>query len=134
MFGNDFSIDSIKGLISNSFQDIWSDLDSTKIEKYYTNDFILLENGIIWNNDSVKRHLNRTQKEVEIYKYKRLNKFDVLRSVNNQNTIWIAYNNYGTCVKSVDTLRSVHWLESVIAKKENGRWKLQQLHSTTVKN
>ncbi|NOY48603.1 MAG: DUF4440 domain-containing protein [Chlorobi bacterium] len=133
-FQKQSDIDSVKGLISNSFQDIWSDLDSTKIEKYYTNDFILLENGIVWNNDSVKSHLNRKLKEVEIYKYKRLNKFDFLKSVHNQNTIWIAYDNYGTWVKGIDTLGSVHWLESVIAKKENGRWKLQQLHSTTVKN
>jgi len=71
---------------------------------------------------------------VEIYKYKRLNKFDFLKSVHNQNTIWIAYDNYGTWVKGIDTLGSVHCLESVISKKENGRWKLQQLHSTTVKN
>ena len=48
------SIDSVKNLISNSFQDIFSDLDSTAVSKYYTNDFMLLENGVIWCFDPYK--------------------------------------------------------------------------------
>lgn len=127
-------LNQVKNLITQSFEDIWSNLDSTKIAEYHTDDFMVLENGIVWNNDSVKSYLNRERKEVEIHKYKRLNKLDFLKSVHNQTSIWIAYDNYGTWVKGTDTLGTVHWLESVIAVKDQDQWKLQQLHSTTVPN
>lgn len=126
-------INQVKDLITHSFEDIWSNLDSTKIAKYHTDDFMLLENGIVWNNDSVKSYLNRERKEFEMYQYKRLNKFNFLRSVHNQTSIWLAYDNYGTWVKGTDTLITVHWLESVIAIKDQDKWKLVQLHSTTVR-
>lgn len=126
-------VDQVKNLIAHSFEDIWSNLDSTKIAKYHTDDFMLLENGIVWNNDSVKSYLNRERKEVEVHKYRRLNKFNFLKSVHNLTSVWIAYDNYGTWVKDSDTLGTVHWLESVIAIKDQDKWKLQQLHSTTVR-
>ena len=132
-FSDTEEIEEVKKLIIDSFDDIWSDLDSTKIAKYYTDDFMLLENGIVWNSDSVKTYLNREHKEVEIQKYNRFNKFDFLKSVHNQTSIWIAYNNYGTWVKGTDTLGTVHWLESVIAINDQEKWKIQQLHSTTVR-
>lgn len=126
-------IEAVKSLVTDSFEDIWSNLDSTKIKKYYTDDFMLLENGIVWNSDSVRSYLSRERKEMEIQKYKRLNRFEFLKSAHNENTIWIAYDNYGTWVIDADTLGTVRWLESVIAIKNKNNWKLQQLHSTTVR-
>lgn len=127
-------INSVKKLIKGSFEDIWSKLDSNKIENYHTEDFFLLENGVVWNNDSIRNYLNRERKEMESQKYRRLNRFEFLKFVHNQNSIWIAYDNYGTWVRETDTLGTVHWLESVIAIKDEDEWKLQQLHSTTVRN
>ena len=124
-------IDSVKSLTSDSFQDIFSDLDSTKVSDYYTTDFILLENGVVWNIDSIDSYIIRRQANRQ--NYRRLNRFDFLKSVHNKNTIWIAYDNYADFVKDNDTLRSAHWLESAIAVKENNQWKLQQLHSTVVR-
>jgi hypothetical protein len=124
-------IDSVKSLVSNSFQDIWSDLDPTKVSKYYTLDFMLLENGVVWNNDSIHNYI--AKKQANKRKYRRLNRFDFVKSVHNQNTIWIAYNNYAAFVQEKDTLGTAHWLESVVAIKENDKWKLQQLHSTIVR-
>ena len=70
---------------------------------------------------------------MEQQQYQRLNRLEFLKSVHNQNTIWIAYDNYGTWVKGTDTLVTVHWLESAIAIKDENNWKLQQLHSTRVR-
>lgn len=49
---------SIKNLVVESFDEIWSKLDSKNIDKYYTKDFLLLENGEVWNNDSIKNYLD----------------------------------------------------------------------------
>lgn len=123
-------IDSVKSLIEGSFQEIWSDLDTARIQAYHTDDFILLEQGLVWNNDSVARYLRNEQKRMEEGQYQRLNRFEYVRSVQRENTIWVAYKNYGTWVKGSDTLGTVQWLESAIATRENNGWKIEQLHST----
>lgn len=127
-------IDSVKRLIEHSFQDIWSDLDTASIRTHHTKDFILLEAGMVWNNDSIVNYLLGEQKRMMEGQYRRENRFDFLKSVQRQNTIWVAYQNYGTWIKGVDTLGTAHWLESAIAVKEKGQWRLQQLHSTPVGN
>ncbi|MDQ7918383.1 nuclear transport factor 2 family protein [Mesonia sp. MT50] len=125
-------IDSVKGLVTHSFQDIFSNLDSTAVSKYYTTDFILLENGAVWNNDSILHYTTKnTMKKQGI---KRLNRFEYVKSVHNKNSIWLAYDNYAAFVKGKDTLGRAHWMESVIAVKEDQTWKLQQLHSTIVRD
>lgn len=121
-----------KTLVTDAFDDIWSNLDSTKIKEYHTPDFLLLENGIVWNNDSVQSYLDRERIEIQNNQYQRLNKLDFLKSVHNHHSVWVAYHNVGTWIKEGDTLGSVHWLESAIAIKDQGKWKLQQLHSTRI--
>ena len=46
----------IKNLIINSFDDLFSNLSTKNIDKYFTKDFILLENGEVWNNDTLTVH------------------------------------------------------------------------------
>jgi len=123
-------IDTVKHLIEGSFQEIWSDLDTTRIPAYHTDDFILLEQGLVWNNDSIARYLRDEQKRMEEGQYQRLNRFEYVKTVQRENTIWVAYKNYGTWVKGSDTLGTAQWLESAIAIRENNGWKIQQLHST----
>ena len=48
----------IKNLVIESFDEIWSKLSSKNIDKYYTKDFLLLENGEVWNNDSITNYLD----------------------------------------------------------------------------
>lgn len=126
-------IDSVKNLISESFQAIWTDFDSTAIPIYYTKDFMVFEDGMIWNNDSVANYLRKQQMQAGKPEYKRINRFDFLNSVHSQNAVWLVYDNYATLIKGEDTVRVAHWSESILAIKENNNWKLQRLHSTTVK-
>ncbi|MHA7941595.1 DUF4440 domain-containing protein [Formosa sp. 3Alg 14/1] len=124
-------IDSVKSLVSDSFQDIFSDFDSTIVSKYYTTDFVLLENGVLWTNDSIYSYIRRKQANKSAVK--RLNRFEYVKSEHSENMIWVAYDNYAYFVKEKDTIGKAHWLESAIAKKENNTWKIQQLHSTVVR-
>jgi len=48
----------IKNLVIESFDEIWSELNSKNVDKYYTKDFLLLENGEVWNNDSIANYLD----------------------------------------------------------------------------
>lgn len=125
-------VDKVKSLVMQSFEDIWSDLDTQKIGAHHTRDFMLLENGVVWNNDSVAHYLIRERERMEAQQYQRLNQFEFLKAEHHKHSIWVAYHNYGTWVKGQDTLGTAHWLESAIAVKDEGRWRLQQLHSTRV--
>ena len=126
-------IDSVKNLVIQSFENIWSDLDVAKIPEHHTSDFLLLENGVLWSNDSVAYYLNKERARMEEQQYQRLNRFEFHKSVHNQTSIWVAYDNYGTWVKGQDTIGAAHWLESAVAVKDGGKWKLEQLHSTRVR-
>ncbi len=127
-------VDSAKVLVVNAFQQIWSNLDSTAVDSLHTDDFLLLENGEVWTNDSVKGYLNEEMQRAAVQGYQRLNRFEFIQAAHHGQSIWVAYHNYGTWVKEGDTLGSVHWLESAVAIRDAGKWKLQQLHSTYVRN
>jgi len=122
----------IKELIVKSFDEIWSELNSKKIDKYYTKDFLLLENGEVWNNDSISNYLDNVvlKKPIPI----RVNSIDIIEIKVLKKTAWIAYRNNATFSIENKIVRKAHWLESAsVILTENG-WKLQMLHSTLIKN
>lgn len=127
-----------KKLIENSFQEIWSNLDESKISKFYTEDFLLLEDGEIWNNDSVKIAVNDIKSRFEspenkAHKFERINSFEFLKSKSEGNIGWIAYHNYAEMLMNGRKIAKIHWIESATFIKEKNGWRIQSLHSTLVK-
>ena len=45
------------GLIQGAFDDLWGGLDSTKILEYHTDDFSILEQGEVWDNQMIKNYI-----------------------------------------------------------------------------
>ena len=121
----------IKNLILESFDGIWSKLDAKNIDKYYTKDFLLLENGEVWNNDSIANYLNKAILDVPIPK--RINTIEIIEIKIANKTAWVAYQNYATFSNENEILRKAHWLESATAILTEQGWKLEMLHSTPVK-
>jgi hypothetical protein len=122
----------IKNSIKDSFDDIFSEFKAEKIDKYYTKDFVLLESGELWNNDSISKYC-RTEKLQE-QTSKRVNKFEFIKIEISNGTAWVAYQNYASWVKDDKVVGKAHWLESAAAIKTKEGWKLQMLHSTYVKD
>lgn len=123
---------SVKQLIIDCFDDVWSDLDSTNIVKHHTQDYLLLEHGEVWNNDSIKNYMHRALQREK--RPKRTNKFDFIRFEKSANSIWVAYHNYATWTMNDENTGQAHWLESAVAIKTTNGWKLQMLHSTRIQN
>ncbi|MDP4915735.1 MAG: hypothetical protein NWR46_15155 [Saprospiraceae bacterium] len=120
----------IKNLIIESFDEIWSKLDAKNIDKYYTKDFLLLENGEVWNNDSIKNYLDNAM--LRKPNLKRMNSIEVIEIKIANKMAWIAYQNYATFSSDNKIIRKAHWLESAtVILTENG-WKLEMLHSTRI--
>lgn len=122
----------IKNLVIESFDEIWSKLDSKNIEKYYTKDFLLLENGEVWNNDSIANYLDNAI--LRKPNPTRINAIEIIEIKVANSAAWVAYHNYATFSKDNKIIRNAQWLESATAILTENGWKLETLHSTRVKN
>jgi len=120
--------DQLKQLIQDSFDEIFSGLDTASIRKFYTADFLLLENGIVWNNDTITNYMlrrkNATGRPV------RTNRFEFIEVKVNEGTAWLAYHNYADLNYPDGRERKLYWLESATAVRASEGWKLDMLHST----
>jgi len=122
----------IKELIIKSFDEIWSELNSKNIDKYYTKDFILLENGQVWNNDSITNYSDNAILKKPIPN--RVNSIEFIEIKVFNGMAWIAYRNQATFLIENKIVGKAHWLESAIAILTENGWKLEMLHSTVTKN
>lgn len=120
---------TVEQVIQNVFDDIWSDKKAEILTIYHTNDFILLEHGEVWTNDTIANWCKRAKlRDKDV---KRINSFDFFEAKRAGNRIWMAYHNYATITK--DTIsRKLQWLESIVAVKQDSLWKLELMHSTRV--
>lgn len=117
---------SIKKVLTEYFHGIKVQ-DLAKLNSLTTNDFVLFENGKIWNNDSL----------VSIkHKYKSFTgewRFDFMRIDVNDSSAEAVYFNHGELIFN-DTLQiKLDWLESATFRKVENQWKLSFLHSTVRK-
>lgn len=119
---------SLKKLVEDSFQDILTDLKSEKISDYYTEDFILIENGEIWNNDSVRNYLEEARRRTP--KPTRENKFDFFSMEIRDDIAWVSYYNTATFTTENSTPRIVNWLETIIAVRTKEGWRIKLLHNS----
>ena len=122
----------IQNLVVESFDEIWSKLEATNIEKYYTKDFLLLEHGEVWNNDTIAKYLNNAKLKLPIPK--RVNTIQIIDIKVANKTAWVAYHNYATITADDKIIRKMHWLESATVILTNKGWKFDMLHSTRIKS
>jgi len=129
---NENDTTGIKNLIIESFDEIWSKLDSKNLDKYYTKDFLLLENGEVWNNDSITFYLDNAI--LRKPKPNRINTIEIIEIKIANKMAWVAYQNYATFSIDNKIIRKAHWLESATAILTEKGWRLEMLHSTRIKN
>ncbi len=121
----------IKNLIIESFDGIWSELNSKNIDKYYTKDFLLLENGVVWNNDSISNYLDKAV--LKNPNSNRVNTIEFIEVKVSKGIAWVAYKNQATFSLDNEIIRNIHWLESATAILTENGWRLEMLHSTRTK-
>ena len=90
--------------------------------------FILLENGEIWTIDTLANKISRPKPEG----YLRQNSFDFITTKIEKNRAWVYYKNKAE-ITSKTRNATIKWLESVILRKEKGRWQMELMHSTPMK-
>ena len=123
---NDTDTTDIQQAIVKLFDGI-AEIDSFKIAKHITKDFLLLEDGLIWNSDSLVRVL----KPMKSQQFKRSNEFRFIRHEVKDRMAWVVYNNTAY-ISFNEQNREVNWLESAVLVKDSTGWKVKVLHSTMI--
>ena len=121
---NDNDTSDVQHVIVKLFDGI-AEIDSAKIAKYITKDFLLLEDGLIWNSDSLVKVLLPMKSQ----QFKRTNEFKFIRHEVKDKMAWVAYSN--TAYMSFHgQKREVNWRESAVLVKDSTGWRVKMLHST----
>lgn len=123
---------AIQQLVIDAFDEVWSALDTNSLARLHTDDFLLLENGEVWTNDSIINYQRSAMVGMIEQGYQRTNRMTFLTTESSGDLAWTTYHNYGTWTVGQDTTGQAHWLESAVAVKTAEGWKLKMLHSTRV--
>ena len=122
----------IQQLIQNSFDSLFSGYRAELLDRFYTPDFLLLEQGEVWDMDFIKTYLgDRSKNPTPVV---RTNRFEFIKTEVFGNRAWVAYHNWATFTTEGATPRQVYWLESASAIRTSEGWRLELLHSTRVEN
>ena len=118
----------IEDLIQGAFDDLWAGMDSTKVLNYHTDDFVILEQGEVWDNDRIKAWMKKRLEKSE--RPKRINKMDYLSVEKHGNSLYAAYYNYAEFYQADSLVNTARWLESTIAIPTEDGYRLKSMHST----
>ena len=121
-----------KNLIQGAFDDLWAGLDSTKISNYHTADFVILEQGEIWDNDRIKAYIRQQLSKED--RPKRTNKMEYISIDKYGKSMQIAYYNYAEFSTADSIVGNARWLESALAISTSEGWRLKMMHSTWAGN
>src|SRR6478672_4450281 len=114
----------IQSAVSGFFNGL-SLFNADTLHYYSTDDFHLLEDGEIWNLDTlINKIMPRKNAGVT-----RINHFEFIRTEQQGNMAWVSYLNTAAFSKG-EKRQEVKWIESAVLVKEKGKWKIQLLHST----
>jgi len=125
---------AIQQLVIDVFDEVWSALDTNSLARLHTDDFLLLEHGEVWTNDTIINYQRSAMVSMIEQGYVRTNRMEFLTTGANDELAWTTYHNYGTWTVGQDTTGQAHWLESAVAIKTSEGWKLKMLHSTRVRD
>ena len=103
-------------------------LDMGMVGRHSTKDFLLLEDGEIWNLDTLASKLA----PLKSISFSRTNRLDFIRTEVKGTSAWVAYNNAADMTVNGQK-KSIRWLESAFLVKEGKDWKIRLLHSTVLK-
>ncbi|WOX07233.1 nuclear transport factor 2 family protein [Microbulbifer pacificus] len=101
-----------------------SEVDHSGMRAAVTDKFELLENGDVWGIDELIAVVTPSE-------YKRESFFSLISTDVREDIALINYWNKAV-FSSKKSTKNVTWLESVVVVKEDGSWRLQQMHSTRV--
>jgi len=117
---------ALKDLVRADYDIFYRQRDPVKYRALLTNDYLLLENGKIFaaNGDIASMPKPGTD-------YQRVDSFDFKKVRVEADHAYLVYFLRSQITEKGAT-RDVSWLESIVARKQGGRWRVAILHSTRI--
>ncbi|MBN8686563.1 MAG: DUF4440 domain-containing protein [Chitinophagales bacterium] len=106
-----------------------ADRDFEQMKESCTGDFSVLENGVIWNLDTLQEKINLNK---NIPDFSRVNTIAFFDTRIKGKIAWVSYHNRADYIRN-GKKSYVQWLESAVLVKKGRDWKVQLLHSTVIK-
>jgi hypothetical protein len=118
---------AVKGVISDYYSVFYKELDKQKYRALLTDDYLLLENGEIFDADA-----DIAEMPAPGSGYVRTDAF-TFRTVTIQgDTAWAVYFLSSNVTEGKDGPRALKWLESAILRRSASTWRVAILHSTRI--
>lgn len=114
----------VKQTVADMFQAL-ADQDIEKIKTYCTTDIMIVEDGAIWNIDTLIQKISQNKSA----DFKRINTFDFIDTQVKDNIAWTTYNNHADITANGSGFM-IKWIETAILIKESKEWKIRVLHVT----
>jgi ketosteroid isomerase-like protein len=123
---------AIRAILVDFFE-VFTNPDMKHYDRNCAAEFSLLENGEVWARPEIEKYVNNVLSKPK--EWTRTNEFNFLQFNIKGNFAWVNYKNTATIKGNSATAqeRKMNWLESIILEKQNGKWKLLQMHSTVAK-
>ena len=106
-----------------------ADRDFEQVKESCTGDFSVLEQGVIWNLDTLQEKINLNK---AIPDFNRVNTLEFTDTRIKGKMAWVSYHNRADYIRN-GRKSYVQWLESAVLVKSGTKWRIQLLHSTVVK-
>jgi hypothetical protein len=119
--------ESVKQVISDYYDLFYRRLDKEKYRALLTSDYLLLENGEIFDADGDIASMPKPEDG-----YQRSDAFD-FRSVQvHADTAYAVYFLRSNVIEKKEGARNLEWLESAIFRRTDNNWRVAILHSTRI--
>jgi len=103
-------------------------LDDRKMKDHITPDFLLLENGAVWNADSLTKHMA----PFKGINFTRNNSFRYIRTEQKGANAILVYHNRADMTFNGNPM-VMEWTESAHLVRQGKGWRIKMMHSTSVK-
>ncbi|NLN32951.1 MAG: nuclear transport factor 2 family protein [Flavobacteriaceae bacterium] len=127
-----------RNLIERFYQEVYSETDSTRLEKFLTDDFIQFEDGKVFNQDSLRVVIKNLIQQFESEQnndrnLERLNSFEFLKSNSDENSGWISYRNSAEFKLDGIRIAEIKWLGTAQFIRTSEGWKIAFIHNTLIR-
>lgn len=128
----------VQKTVENMFQTIYSDLDESKINSFFTPNFMLFEDGEIRDLSYTHQMVENLKKQFQNEEnrnrnFQRINSFEFLRTSIHEDIALLYYTTSASFYMNDLEIANMKWLQSANLIKVEGQWKIQHLHSTIQK-
>ena len=115
--------EKVEETLKSFFRSI-SDYDYQGIREITSADFVLIENGPVWDTEKFIGFIKQFEEDATI-SYE----FSDMQMTIDGSTAWMVYKNKGVMNRGNEQ-RQFNWTESAVFKKVDDQWKIELLHST----